>query len=93
MPAPTSDSCCGHGRGWGCPPGLGGSGAAEEGGQVPTPPAGFCPRRYTGERQATNMVVIEAKLPSGYIPQKSSVVKVRSPQCPWAPPARAPTTH
>ncbi|KFQ96632.1 Alpha-2-macroglobulin-like 1, partial [Nipponia nippon] len=34
--------------------------------------------RYTGERPATNMVVIEAKLPSGYIPDKSSVVEVRS---------------
>ncbi|KFQ31206.1 Alpha-2-macroglobulin-like 1, partial [Mesitornis unicolor] len=33
--------------------------------------------RYTGERPATNMVVIEAKLPSGYIPDKSSMVEVR----------------
>uniref|UniRef100_A0A803Y3U2 Alpha-2-macroglobulin like 1 n=1 Tax=Meleagris gallopavo TaxID=9103 RepID=A0A803Y3U2_MELGA len=33
--------------------------------------------RYTGNRAATNMVVIEAKLPSGYIPDKSSVVKLK----------------
>ncbi|NXD88020.1 A2ML1 protein, partial [Halcyon senegalensis] len=33
--------------------------------------------RYTGERHATNMVVIEAKLPSGYIPEKSSVVQLK----------------
>ncbi|NXE82171.1 A2ML1 protein, partial [Cochlearius cochlearius] len=33
--------------------------------------------RYTGERPATNMVVIEAKLPSGYIPDKSSVVGLK----------------
>ncbi|NWI68261.1 A2ML1 protein, partial [Todus mexicanus] len=33
--------------------------------------------RYTGERRATNMVVIEAKLPSGYIPEKSSVVELK----------------
>ncbi|NXQ99327.1 A2ML1 protein, partial [Sagittarius serpentarius] len=33
--------------------------------------------RYTGERPATNMVVIEAKLPSGYIPDKSSMVELR----------------
>ncbi|NWI23554.1 A2ML1 protein, partial [Sula dactylatra] len=33
--------------------------------------------RYSGERPATNMVVIEAKLPSGYIPDKSSVVKLK----------------
>ncbi|XP_065712134.2 alpha-2-macroglobulin-like protein 1 [Patagioenas fasciata] len=33
--------------------------------------------RYTGERPATNMVVIEAKLPSGYIPDKSSVVQLK----------------
>ncbi|NXR13714.1 A2MG protein, partial [Semnornis frantzii] len=32
--------------------------------------------RYTGERPTTNMVVIEAKLPSGYIPDKKSVVEV-----------------
>lgn len=32
------------------------------------------------------MVVIEAKLPSGYIPEKSSVVEVRSPRCPRDPP-------
>ncbi|XP_042688696.1 alpha-2-macroglobulin-like protein 1 [Centrocercus urophasianus] len=33
--------------------------------------------RYTGNRAATNMVVIEAKLPSGYIPDKSSVVELK----------------
>uniref|UniRef100_A0A8C9L5Y1 Alpha-macroglobulin receptor-binding domain-containing protein n=1 Tax=Pavo cristatus TaxID=9049 RepID=A0A8C9L5Y1_PAVCR len=33
--------------------------------------------RYTGKRAATNMVVIEAKLPSGYIPDKSSVVELK----------------
>ncbi|NWW85873.1 A2ML1 protein, partial [Rhynochetos jubatus] len=33
--------------------------------------------RYTGERPATNMVVIEAKLPSGYIPDKSSAVELK----------------
>uniref|UniRef100_A0A8C9L5Y4 Alpha-macroglobulin receptor-binding domain-containing protein n=1 Tax=Pavo cristatus TaxID=9049 RepID=A0A8C9L5Y4_PAVCR len=33
--------------------------------------------RYTGKRAATNMVVIEAKLPSGYIPDKSSVKLVK----------------
>ncbi|NXO52697.1 A2ML1 protein, partial [Aramus guarauna] len=33
--------------------------------------------RYTGERPATNMVVIEAKLPSGYIPDKSSMVELK----------------
>lgn len=33
--------------------------------------------RYTGERPATNMAVIEAKLPSGYIPDKSSVVELK----------------
>ncbi|NXS76044.1 A2ML1 protein, partial [Pandion haliaetus] len=33
--------------------------------------------RYTGERPTTNMVVIEAKLPSGYIPDKSSVVELK----------------
>ncbi|XP_030364932.1 alpha-2-macroglobulin-like protein 1 [Strigops habroptila] len=32
--------------------------------------------RYTGDRRATNMVVIEAKLPSGYSP-KSSVVELK----------------
>uniref|UniRef100_A0A663MWK4 Alpha-macroglobulin-like TED domain-containing protein n=1 Tax=Athene cunicularia TaxID=194338 RepID=A0A663MWK4_ATHCN len=49
--------------------------------------------RYTGERPATNMVVIEAKLPSGYIPDKSSMVEVRNPHCPWSLlcPAGAPT--
>ncbi|NWS90059.1 A2ML1 protein, partial [Toxostoma redivivum] len=33
--------------------------------------------RYTGERPATNMVVIEAKLPSGYSPNKKSVVELK----------------
>ncbi|NXW56592.1 A2ML1 protein, partial [Eurystomus gularis] len=33
--------------------------------------------RYIGERPTTNMVVIEAKLPSGYIPDKSSVVELK----------------
>ncbi|NWR60292.1 A2ML1 protein, partial [Bucorvus abyssinicus] len=33
--------------------------------------------RYTGERPTTNMVVIEAKLPSGYIPEKRSVVELK----------------
>ncbi|XP_009070307.1 PREDICTED: murinoglobulin-2-like, partial [Acanthisitta chloris] len=33
--------------------------------------------RYTGKRLSTNMVVIEAKLPSGYIPEKSSVVELK----------------
>ncbi|XP_074973017.1 alpha-2-macroglobulin-like protein 1 isoform X1 [Phalacrocorax aristotelis] len=33
--------------------------------------------RYSGERPTTNMVVIEAKLPSGYIPNKSSVVELK----------------
>ncbi|NXX58955.1 A2ML1 protein, partial [Scopus umbretta] len=33
--------------------------------------------RYTGERPTTNMVVIEAKLPSGYVPDKSSVVELK----------------
>ncbi|NXJ35941.1 A2ML1 protein, partial [Ciconia maguari] len=33
--------------------------------------------RYSGERPATNMVVIEAKLPSGYIPDKSSMVELK----------------
>ncbi|XP_009876521.1 PREDICTED: alpha-2-macroglobulin-like protein 1, partial [Apaloderma vittatum] len=33
--------------------------------------------RYTGERPTTNMVVIEAKLPSGYTPEKSSVVELK----------------
>ncbi|NWQ90632.1 A2ML1 protein, partial [Burhinus bistriatus] len=33
--------------------------------------------RYTGDRPTTNMVVIEAKLPSGYIPDKSSVVELK----------------
>ncbi|NXF98614.1 A2ML1 protein, partial [Eubucco bourcierii] len=34
--------------------------------------------RYTGERPTTNMVVIEAKLPSGYSPDKKSVVELKS---------------
>lgn len=38
---------------------------------------GLCACRYTGERPTTNMVVIEAKLPSGYSPEKGSVVEVR----------------
>ncbi|XP_075774771.1 alpha-2-macroglobulin-like protein 1 isoform X2 [Pelodiscus sinensis] len=29
--------------------------------------------RYRGERSATNMVIVEAKLPSGYVPAKSSL--------------------
>ncbi|NXN39686.1 A2ML1 protein, partial [Rhinoptilus africanus] len=33
--------------------------------------------RYSGERPTTNMVVIEAKLPSGYIPEQSSVVELK----------------
>ncbi|XP_014740296.1 PREDICTED: alpha-2-macroglobulin-like protein 1 [Sturnus vulgaris] len=33
--------------------------------------------RYTGERPATNMVVIEVKLPSGYSPDKKSVVELK----------------
>ncbi|NWS22048.1 A2ML1 protein, partial [Pachyramphus minor] len=33
--------------------------------------------RYTGTRPATNMVVIEAKLPSGYTPDKSSMVELK----------------
>ncbi|XP_040548002.1 alpha-2-macroglobulin-like protein 1 [Gallus gallus] len=33
--------------------------------------------QYTGKRAATNMVVIEAKMPSGYIPDKSSVVELK----------------
>ncbi|KAL9823765.1 alpha-2-macroglobulin-like protein 1 [Geothlypis trichas] len=33
--------------------------------------------RYTGERPATNMVVIEAKLPSGYSPNKKSTVELK----------------
>uniref|UniRef100_A0A8C0BJ74 Alpha-2-macroglobulin-like protein 1 n=1 Tax=Buteo japonicus TaxID=224669 RepID=A0A8C0BJ74_9AVES len=41
----------------------------------PKPTPGLCPCRYTGERPTTNMVVIEAKLPSGYIPDKSSMVE------------------
>ncbi|XP_074019166.1 alpha-2-macroglobulin-like protein 1 [Numenius arquata] len=33
--------------------------------------------RYTGERPTTNMVVIEAKLPSGFIPDKGSMVELK----------------
>ncbi|NXS29750.1 A2ML1 protein, partial [Pomatostomus ruficeps] len=33
--------------------------------------------RYSGERPATNMVVIEAKLPSGYSPDKKSVLELK----------------
>uniref|UniRef100_A0A8C3XEY3 A2ML1 protein n=1 Tax=Cyanoderma ruficeps TaxID=181631 RepID=A0A8C3XEY3_9PASS len=33
--------------------------------------------RYSGERPATNMVVIEAKLPSGYSPDKKSLVELK----------------
>ncbi|NXR70243.1 A2ML1 protein, partial [Rhadina sibilatrix] len=33
--------------------------------------------RYSGERAATNMVVIEAKLPSGYSPDKKSVLELK----------------
>ncbi|NXS87567.1 A2ML1 protein, partial [Erpornis zantholeuca] len=33
--------------------------------------------RYSGERPVTNMVVIEAKLPSGYSPDKRSVVELK----------------
>ncbi|XP_062451350.1 alpha-2-macroglobulin-like protein 1 [Rhea pennata] len=33
--------------------------------------------RYTGERPATNMAVIEAKLPSGYIPDKGSMTELK----------------
>ncbi|NXF78881.1 A2ML1 protein, partial [Sclerurus mexicanus] len=33
--------------------------------------------RYTGTRPATNMIVIEAKLPSGYSPDKGSVVELK----------------
>ncbi|NXN94642.1 A2ML1 protein, partial [Rhinopomastus cyanomelas] len=33
--------------------------------------------QYIGERPTTNMVVIEAKLPSGYIPNKSSLVELK----------------
>ena len=93
MPAPASASSSGHSRGWGCPLCLEGLGAAKEGGQTPNTTLGLCPCRYTGERPATNMVVIEAKLPSGYIPDKSSMVEVRSPHCPWDPlcPTGAPT--
>ncbi|NXB58454.1 A2ML1 protein, partial [Struthidea cinerea] len=33
--------------------------------------------RYSGERPVTNMVVIEAKLPSGYSPDKKSVLELK----------------
>uniref|UniRef100_A0A663FGJ2 Alpha-macroglobulin receptor-binding domain-containing protein n=1 Tax=Aquila chrysaetos chrysaetos TaxID=223781 RepID=A0A663FGJ2_AQUCH len=33
--------------------------------------------RYTGERPTTNMVVIEAKLPSGYIPDKTVSLQLK----------------
>ncbi|NWZ86915.1 A2ML1 protein, partial [Poecile atricapillus] len=33
--------------------------------------------RYSGDRPVTNMVVIEAKLPSGYSPDKKSVVELK----------------
>ncbi|XP_068026680.1 alpha-2-macroglobulin-like protein 1 isoform X2 [Melanerpes formicivorus] len=33
--------------------------------------------RYTGERPTTNMAVIEARLPSGYIPDKTSVAELK----------------
>uniref|UniRef100_A0A8C8RYZ9 Alpha-macroglobulin-like TED domain-containing protein n=1 Tax=Pelusios castaneus TaxID=367368 RepID=A0A8C8RYZ9_9SAUR len=35
--------------------------------------------RYSGERPATNMAVIKAKLPSGYIPDKGSLRQVSFP--------------
>ncbi|NXO19391.1 A2ML1 protein, partial [Oriolus oriolus] len=44
---------------------------------TPKPTAGLCPRRYSGERPVTNMIVIEAKLPSGYSPDKKSVVELK----------------
>lgn len=70
--------------GLGSPQGFGGGQTA------PSPNATLCLSfsRYTGKRAATNMVVIEAKMPSGYIPDKSSVVEVRGPCCPpalWVP--------
>ncbi|NXB19467.1 A2ML1 protein, partial [Rhagologus leucostigma] len=34
--------------------------------------------RYSGERPVTNMVVIEAKLPSGYSPDKKSMVELKA---------------
>ncbi|NWV91215.1 A2ML1 protein, partial [Machaerirhynchus nigripectus] len=34
--------------------------------------------RYSGERPVTNMVVIEAKLPSGYSPDKKSVAELKA---------------
>uniref|UniRef100_A0A8C8RMR6 Alpha-2-macroglobulin-like protein 1 n=1 Tax=Pelusios castaneus TaxID=367368 RepID=A0A8C8RMR6_9SAUR len=45
--------------------------------QSPTIAPGSC-CRYSGERPATNMAVIEAKLPSGYIPDKGSLRQVTS---------------
>lgn len=62
-------------------------------GATPSLSTGLCPCRYTGERPTTNMAVIEAKLPSGYIPDKGSVAEVRSllPLHPaWC---RAPVPH
>uniref|UniRef100_A0A8C0EN57 Alpha-2-macroglobulin-like protein 1 n=1 Tax=Bubo bubo TaxID=30461 RepID=A0A8C0EN57_BUBBB len=72
-------------QGLGLPPAFRGAGSSQGGRGDPNPTTGLCPRRYTGERPATNMVVIEAKLPSGYIPDKSSMVEVRSLRCPWDP--------
>ncbi|XP_065433705.1 alpha-2-macroglobulin-like protein 1 [Chrysemys picta bellii] len=40
--------------------------------------------RYSGERPATNMAIIEAKLPSGYIPVKSSLRQLeKQPLVKW----------
>lgn len=47
-------------------------------GQTPTSAQGSC-CRYSGERSATNMAIIEAKLPSGYTPVKSSLRQVSFP--------------
>lgn len=93
MPALTSASSSGHGRGWGCPQGLGGARNSQGGRADPNPTLRLCPCRYTGERPTTNMVVIEAKLPSGYIPAKSSVVEVRSPPLPPGTPLPHWGTH
>uniref|UniRef100_A0A8B9TBW4 Alpha-2-macroglobulin-like protein 1 n=1 Tax=Anas platyrhynchos TaxID=8839 RepID=A0A8B9TBW4_ANAPL len=61
--------------GWqGTPPGFWGGAT----GATPSLSTGLCPCRYTGQRPTTNMAVIEAKLPSGYIPDKGSVAEVRS---------------
>uniref|UniRef100_A0A8C5X326 Alpha-macroglobulin receptor-binding domain-containing protein n=1 Tax=Malurus cyaneus samueli TaxID=2593467 RepID=A0A8C5X326_9PASS len=46
---------------------------------TPKATVGLCLCRYSGERPATNMIVIEAKLPSGYSPDKKSVVQVSTP--------------